>query len=319
MKGIILDGYTINPGDLSWAPVTDLCPCRICDRTANEDAVPLIGDCDAVFSSKVVLDAPVMDACPNLRYIGVLATGYNQVDLAAAKARGITVTNVPNYSTDSVVQFTFALLLELCHRVAHHDAALRGQRGRTAPDFCWWDSPQLELAGRTMGLIGFGNIGRKVANLANALGMEVLVYTPHPKAEPETGHLRFAPLEQVLRQSDVLSLHCPLTADNAKLINADTLAMLKPSAYLVNTARGGLVDEAALAAALNSGRLAGAAVDVVTKEPAKAETCPLVTAQNCIITPHIAWASQEARQRLIQITGENLRRWLSGNPINVVV
>ena len=319
MKGVILDGYTINPGDLSWGPVTDLCPCEIYDRTPNEEAVQRIGDCEAVFSSKVVLNAQVMDACPNLRYIGVLATGYNQVDLAAAKARGITVCNVPNYSTDAVVQFTFALLLELCCRVAHHDSAIRGERGRSATDFCWWDFPQLELAGRTMGLIGFGNIGRKVAAAAHALGMKVLVYTPHPKAEEETDWLCFASLEQVMSQSDVISLHCPLTPENTRLINEETLSLVKPSALLLNTARGGLVDEDALAAALNEGRLAGAAVDVVAREPARAETCPLLSAKNCIVTPHIAWATQEARARLIQITGDNLAAWLKGDPINVVV
>jgi len=256
--------------------------------------------------------AELLDACPNIKLICVLATGYNVVDCQAAKSRGVTVCNVPDYGTAAVAQFTISLLLELCHQIGHHNDAVHQGKWARCPDFCFWDTPQMELAGKTLGIIGYGRIGQAVANIAKALGMKILAYTRTPKEGSE-----YVDLDTLLATSDVISLHCPLTADNAELINEATIGKMKNSAILLNTARGGLVNEQALADALKGGKLRGAAVDVVSAEPISPVN-PLLSAPNCILTPHMAWAPIESRQRIIDCTYRSIRGYLNGQPINVV-
>lgn len=319
MKIVLLDGYTVNPGDLSYAPLEALGDVVIYDYTPNDtdQVCQRIGDADAVLVNKIVMTAERMDRCPNLKYIGVQATGYNVVDTAAAKERGIVVTNVPAYSTPSVAQFTLALLLELTCHVAHHDNAVKEGRWCSCRDFCFWDMPVMELDGKTMGIIGFGNIGRAVGRLAKALGMRVLAAGSRPCEAGLAIADAYVDVDTLLRESDVISLHCPLFPQTHHIINAENLAKMKDGALLVNTARGSLVDQDALAEALNSGKLGGAALDVVEVEP-MAETNPLLHAKNCVITPHIAWASHEARGRLLDTVIGNLKGWMEGTPQNVV-
>jgi glycerate dehydrogenase len=315
-KIVVLDGYTLNPGDLSWEELEVLGDCRIHDRTPAEQTAARAWEADLVLTNKTVLDGAVLSALPRLRYIGVLATGYNVVDVATARARGITVTNVPDYSTRSVTQLTFALLLELAHQVGTHSEGVRQGRWCRSPDFSYWQTPLVELAGLTLGVVGFGRIGRGVAQAAAAFGMSVLAYTPRPPSPPPTG-LEFVGLDALFRRSDVVSLHCPLTPETRHLVNAERLALLRPTAFVVNTGRGPLVDEGALADALNASRLAGAALDVLSTEP-PAATNPLLTARNCLITPHIGWATKAARIRLLRIAIDNVRGHLEGRPQNVV-
>jgi len=315
MRIVVLDGYTLNPGDLSWEGLRALGECVIHDRTAPEQVLARAAGAEILLTNKVVLDRERIARLPTLRYIGVLATGTNVVDLAAARARGIPVTNVPDYGTPAVAQMTFALLLELTHHVGHHAAAVRAGRWTASPDFCWWDFPLVELAGRTMGIVGFGRIGRAVGEIARAFGMNLLAHDP--AAGPAPAGVRFVDLETLLRQSDVVSLHCPLTPATEHLVNARRLAMMKPTAFLLNTGRGPLVDEAALSEALNAGRLAGAGLDVLAVEPPPADN-PLLQARNCLITPHIAWATGAARARLMQTAVDNVRGFLAGEPQNVV-
>ena len=315
MKIVILDAYAANPGDLSWDEFAALGELTVYDRTAQEDAAARIGDAEVVFINKVRLTDEIFAACPNLKLVSILATGYNIVDLAAAKHRGITVCNVPGYSTRAVVQMTFALLLEICQQVGLHSGAVHTGRWQTCPDFCFWDRPLIELDGKTMGIVGYGAIGSAVGTVAQALGMKLLVTARHEKPVPEGA--RFVSLPELLAQSDVVSLHCPQTAENARMINAGALAQMKDGAILLNTARGGLLDEQAVADALRSGKLLAAGMDVVSAEPIRADN-PLLTAPNCFLTPHIAWAPLETRRRLQAISAENLRAFLAGKPQNVV-
>lgn len=315
MKIVILDAYAANPGDLSWDEFAALGDLTVYDRTAQEDAAARIGDAEVVFINKVRLTDEIFAACPNLKLVSILATGYNIVDLAAAKRRGITVCNVPGYSTRAVVQMTFALLLEICQQVGLHSGAVHTGRWQTCPDFCFWDRPLIELDGKTMGIVGYGAIGSAVGTVAQALDMKLLVTARHEKPVPEGA--RFVSLPELLAQSDVVSLHCPQTAENARMIDAGALAQMKDGAILLNTARGGLLDEQAVADALRSGKLLAAGMDVVSAEPIRADN-PLLTAPNCFLTPHIAWAPLETRRRLQAISAENLRAFLAGKPQNVV-
>lgn len=315
MKIVILDAYAANPGDLSWDEFAALGDLTVYDRTAQEDAAARIGDAEVVFINKVRLTDEIFAACSNLKLVSILATGYNIVDLAAAKRRGITVCNVPGYSTRAVVQMTFALLLEICQQVGLHSGAVHTGRWQTCPDFCFWDRPLIELDGKTMGIVGYGAIGSAVGTVAQALGMKLLVTARHEKPVPEGA--RFVSLPELLAQSDVVSLHCPQTAENARMIDAGALAQMKDGAILLNTARGGLLDEQAVADALRSGKLLAAGMDVVSAEPIRADN-PLLTAPNCFLTPHIAWAPLETRRRLQAISAENLRAFLAGKPQNVV-
>lgn len=319
MKIVVLDGYTLNPGDLSWAELEALGPCAIHDRTCPEEAAARAADCEILLTNKTSVSRSLIEQSPCLRYIGVLATGYDMVDVAAARQRSIPVTNVPDYATYSVVQMVFAHLTNLTLRVADHGRGVAAGRWARSSDFCYWDWPLVELAGLTFGVVGFGRIGRAAAQVAQALGMNVLAcdVLPPPVAPRGAEGVRFVALESLFQASDVVSLHCPLTLETAKLVNAERLALMKASAYLINTGRGPLVDEPALAEALNLGRLAGAGLDVLSEEPPPADH-PLLTAKNCWITPHIAWATQAARRRLLDTVVANVRAFLAGTPQNVV-
>jgi len=317
VKIVVLDGYTLNPGDLNWEGFEKLGDLTVYDRTPSDQIIPRMADAEAVITNKTLITRERLEACPRVRYIGVLATGYNVVDVAAAAERGIPVTNVPAYSTDAVAQFTIALLLELCHHVGSLSERVRNGEWTRCPDFCFWASPLVELAGKTLGVIGFGHIGRAAAQIAVALGMKVLAYDIHQDPARETDGIRYAPLDVLLANADVISLHCPLTADNAGMINAETISKMRDGAMLINASRGPLVNEADLASALLSGKLAGAAADVVSVEPIRADN-PLLTAPNMIITPHIAWAPKEARVRLMDIAAGNLKSFLDGDVRNNV-
>jgi glycerate dehydrogenase len=325
---VVLDGYTLNPGDNPWDELARLGSLTVHDRTPAEKIAERAGDADIVLTNKTPLSAATLATLPRLRFIGVLATGYNVVDVTAAAERGVVVSNVPEYGTDSVAQHVFALLLELCHQVGRHDAAVKDGEWCRSPDFSFWKSAPIELAGLVMGIVGFGRIGRRVAELARAFGMEVVVSSHGKRTEragaassgtdvPGATGVPRVNLDRLADAADVVSLHCPLTADNAGFIDHGFLARMKPSAFLINTARGGLVDEAALAGALREGRVAGAAVDVVSVEPMRSDN-PLLGAPNCIITPHIAWASLAARRRLMSATVANVHAFLEGHPQNVV-
>ncbi|MCR4412380.1 MAG: D-2-hydroxyacid dehydrogenase [Thermoguttaceae bacterium] len=316
MNIVVLDAYTCNPGDLSWDGLRALGPCDIYDRTPRDQVVPRARNAEIVLTNKTVLDRDALASLPELRYIGVLATGYNIVDVAAARQRGVVVANVPEYGTPTVAQAAFALLLELTNHVGHHAQTVREGRWSASPDFCYWDYPLIELASLTMGVVGLGRIGRAVAQIARAFGMTVLGYDRYaPRVAPD--EVRLVDLDQLFRQSDVVTLHCPLTEENRGLVHAGRLALMKPSAFLLNTARGGLVVDEDLACALNEGRLAGAGLDVLSVEPPPPDN-PLVVARNCLITPHIAWATRAARARLIHTAVENIRAFLRGQPVNVV-
>ena len=317
MKIVVLDGYTENPGDLSWDALGALGELTVYDRTDSpEQTVERIGDSEIVVTNKTPLTRAVLEACPAIRCIAVLATGYNVVDCAAARERGIPVSNVPAYGTDAVAQFTIAMLLEICHHVAHHSDTVHEGRWERCPDFCYWDYPLIELAGKTMGIIGFGRIGRQVGRIARALGMEVLAHNPSTCPEGEAIG-RYVSLDELLAASDVISLHCPLFPETAGLVNRETIAGMKDGVILLNSSRGGLVVEEDLAQALNSGKVCAAAVDVVSTEPIRGDN-PLLGAKNCLITPHIAWAPLESRQRIMETTAENIRAFLDGRPVHVV-
>jgi glycerate dehydrogenase len=312
---VVLDGFTANPGDLSWSELEQSGALTMHDRTPAAEILARSAEADIVLTNKTPLTRETIAALPKLRYIGVLATGYNVVDTAAAAERGIPVCNVPEYSTPNVAQAVFALLLELTNRTGHHAETVRAGRWSACPDFCYWDGDLIELQGRTLGIIGYGRIGAAVARIADAFGMRVLATKRHPAAdEPPT---RFVAVEELLRESDVISLHCPLTPETKELINSERIGQMKPGALLINTARGPLVNDGDLADALNHGRIAGAALDVLSTEPPSPEN-PLLHAKNCIITPHIAWATREARARLIRIAAENVRAWQAGHARNGV-
>lgn len=320
MKIVVLDGYTENPGDLSWSGFEGLGEFTVYDRGSETDkegeAIARIGDAEIVITNKTPITKRVLDSCPSIRYIGVLATGYNVVDYTYAAKQGIPVTNVPGYGTDTVAQFTFALLLEICHHVAHHSEAVHVGRWEQCADFCFCDYPQIELADKTMGIIGFGRIGQKVGTIAKAFGMRVLAYSPH---EYESGKVigTYVNLEALLAESDVISLHCPLFPETEGIINQGTIAKMKDGVIILNNGRGPLIVEQDLADALNSGKVQAAGVDVVSVEPIKGDN-PLLTAKNCFITPHIAWATKEARQRIMDCAVQNLKAYLAGKPENVV-
>jgi glycerate dehydrogenase len=308
MNIVVLDGYTLNPGDLSWDALRELGSCEIYDRSAPDEIVPRSTSAEIVLTNKVKLNGEYMSSVSTLKYIGVTATGYNIVDVAAARERKVIVTNIPTYGTQSVAQMTFALLLELTQHVGHHAQTVREGRWTRSPDFCYWDYPLIELDGLTLGIIGFGRIGKMVGQLAEAFGMKVLTYSrKQPVAEMET----------LFRRSDIISLHCPLTPQTEHLVNEKRLAWMKPTAFLLNTSRGPLIDESALAKALNEGRIAGAGLDVLAVEPPTADN-PLLRAKNCLITPHIAWATRAARSRLMEAVVENVRAFLAGESKNVV-
>lgn len=311
MEIVVLDGYTLNPGDLSWDGLMKLGALTVYEHTLAEQVVRRIGGAEAVLTNKTLLTADTLKAAPNLRYVGVLATGYNVVDTAAAKDLGICVTNIPTYGTTAVAQYVFALLLEICHHVAHHHQQVQAGRWTANRDFCFWDFPLMELAGKTMGIIGFGRIGQATAAIAKAFGMRVLAYDAFVK-RPE-----IVTLEQLLMESDVISLHCPLLPETDGIVNRSTIAQMKNSVILINTARGPLIREADLREALQSGKVYAAAVDVVSKEPIQPDN-PLLGLPNCLITPHIAWAPKESRQRLMDVAVSNLAAFLSGSAQNVV-
>ena len=310
-KIIILDGYVANPGDLSWEPLAQLGELTVHEYTAPQDVIARIGDAPIILTNKTVISAETMAACPNLRYIGVLATGYNVVDVAEAKKRGIVVTNVPAYSTPTVAQFTMALLLEICLHVGHHSRVVHEGKWSACRDFAFWDYPLMELQGKTMGIVGYGSIGKEVAKVAQAFGMKVLAYSHHGAEDFHTE------LDDLYAQADVVSLHCPLTAENTGMINRDAIAKMKDGVILLNTARGGLINEADLREALLSGKVYAAASDVTCREPINADS-PLLGLPNMIITPHIAWAATEARQRLLSVAIDNVRGYLEGNVQNNV-
>lgn len=316
MKIVILDGYGMNPGDMSWQPIEELGELTVYDRTAPADVVKRAGGAQIVLTNKTVLDAAAIDALPDLRYIGVLATGYNVVDIAAAARRGIVVTNIPAYSTDSVAQMVFAHLLAITNRVEHYAADNRAGRWSHCPDFCYWDEPLHELAGKTIGIVGLGNIGSAVARIALAFGMKVKAFTSKEPSALPAGVVK-ASMDEIFTTSDVVTLHCPLTDSTRHLVNAARLAQMKPTAILINTGRGPLVDDRALADALNDRRIYAAGIDVMTIEPPAADN-PLLSARNCFITPHQAWATTEARHRLLAIAAANIRAYLAGSAINTI-
>ncbi len=316
MKIVMLDAHTANPGDVSWREFEEIGECAIHARTPAADTIARCAGAEVVITNKAPLTRETMAALPDLKYIGVIATGFNVVDTVAAKERGIVVTNVPGYGTPAVAQHVWALILELANHVGHAAESVREGGWVKCPDFCYWDHPILELAGKTLGIIGYGGIGSAVARIGSAFGMKVLASKRSWKETPPAG-ITAASVDEILRQADVISLHCPLTDDTKHLINAQSIELMKKAAFLINTGRGPLIDEAALAAALNANRIAGAGLDVLSAEPAKADN-PLLTAKNCLITPHVAWASREARTRLITTCAANVRAFLVGMPVNVV-
>ncbi len=317
MKIVILDGYTINPGDLSWSGLEKHGELTVYERTPEDLIVPRIGDAEIVMTSKCVLSAEVMSQCPNLRWIGILATGINMVDLEYAASHGIPVTNIPAYSTDSVAQFTFSLLLEICNRAGIHSEAVHSGQWQSAKDFCFCLTPQTELARKTFGIIGFGNIGKRVARIAEAFGMKVLIASKYPDPAFSSESITFTSLGKLFADSDIISLHCPLTEDNRGFINQDAISKMKDGVILLNTSRGPLIDGEDLAQALNSGKVFAAGLDVLSAEPPK-DGNPLIGLPNCVITPHIAWITRESRSRLIDTAISNLESWLAGTNINCV-
>lgn len=316
MNIVILDGYSVNPGDLSWSQIEQYGNLTVYDRTADSEVAARAADAEVLLTNKVKVTDDVMAMLPKLRYIGVLATGYNVVDTAAAKRRGIIVANVPAYSTDSVVQTTFAHILNITNSVAAYAAAARAGRWSASPDFCYWDAPVRELSQMTLGIVGLGNIGMKVARVALSMGMSVYAFTSKPAQALPAG-IRKTTLDGLLGASDIVTLHCPLTPDTHAMINRDTISRMKPGAILINTGRGPLVDEQAVAEALTSGELGAYGADVTVQEPPAADN-PLLSAPNAYLTPHIAWATVEARRRLIAAAATNIGAYASGRPVNIV-
>lgn len=316
MKIVVLDGHTTNPGDLNWDDFNEFGEVTVYDRTPPELVVERIGDAEIAISNKTPMPREHFEACKSLKYLGVIATGYNIIDVVAAKEMGITVTNIPTYSTSAVAQFTMALLLEVCHQVGAHSESVKAGDWANCKDFCYWKSPLMELAGKTLGVIGFGRIGQEVAKLAKAFGMNVIAYGPRYKSEPGAS-VPSVSLDELYARSDVISLNCPLTDETKGIINKDSIAKMKDGVIILNSSRGALIVEQDLRDALDSGKVAHAAVDVLSVEPPSAGN-PLIGAKNCIITPHIAWAPIETRKRLLKLAVENIRAFLEGNPQNVV-
>ncbi len=317
MKIVILDGYTENPGDLSWKDFEDLGELKVYDRTKAEDVVERIGDADVVYTNKTPISRLTLDACPNLKFIGVLATGYNVIDVEAAKEKNVLVANIPTYGTDAVSQFAIALLLEMCHHVGEHSVAVANGEWTNNADWTFWKHPLVELSGKTMGIIGFGRIGQGTGRIAQALGMKVLAFDATTRPELITDTCRYVQLDELFRDSDVISLHCPLFKETEGIINKENIAKMKDGVKIINTSRGPLIVEQDLRDALDSGKVSWAGVDVVSSEPIKADN-PLLGAKNIYITPHIAWAPKESRQRLMDIAVDNLRAFINGEPINIV-
>ena len=316
MNIVVLDGYTLNPGDLTWKDLESLGRCTVYDRSAPDEVISRAKDAEIILTNKTALSSDTIKQLPKMKYIGVLATGYNIVDIEAARDIGIPVTNVPTYGTQSVAQMVFAHILNFTQNTAHHAQTVRSGRWTSNPDFCYWDMPLIELAGLTMGIIGFGRIGKATAKMAIAFGMNVIFYDiAKPSSIPQG--CRAAGRDDIFRTSDVISLHCPLTSDTEKIINTERLEMMKKTAFLINTSRGPLIDEQALADALNNERIAGAGLDVLSEEP-PGENNPLLKAKNCYITPHIAWATIAARKRLLQVAVDNVASFLAGKLQNVV-
>lgn len=317
MRIVVLDGYTLNPGDNPWEPIERHGPLTVHDHTPEDQIAAQAANHEIVITNKAPLSGDAIENLPDLKLIAVTATGYNNVDIVAAAKRGIPVCNVPAYSTDSVAQFTFALLLEMCHHVGLHDRAVKDGEWARSRDFSFWKTPLIELAGKTMGVIGFGRIGSRVGELANAFGMSVIGHSPSRRNTPSYQPFAWRGIDELLSESDVVTLHAPLTSDNAGMIDAARLARMKPGAMLINTSRGPLINERDLADALNRGTIAAAAVDVVSREPIHADN-PLLGAKNILITPHIAWAALEPRRRVMRMTADNIAAFLAGKPINVV-
>lgn len=317
MKIVVLDGYTLNPGDLKWDEFKNLGDFEVYDRTPENLILERIENAEIVITNKTPIDKKVMDMSPNMKYIGVLATGYNVVDIEEAKKRGIVVTNIPTYGTDSVAQYVFALLLGLCHHVESHSESVKDGNWEKCEDFCYWNHPLIELSGKTMGIIGFGRIGKRTAQIAAAFGMNVLVYDRTPEFNLENDNLKFVTIEKLYEKSDIISLHVPLFKTTEGMICKASIDKMKDGVMIINTSRGPLINEADLTEALKSGKVKGAAVDVVSSEPIKSDN-PLLSAPNIMITPHIAWAPLEARKRLMDIASDNLKAFLSGSPVNVV-
>ena len=319
MEIAILDGYTLNPGDLDWNPLKELGTCRIYDRTSKTDEdeiVSHIGSAEIVITNKTPLSEQIFDRCPSIRYIGVLATGYDIVDVKAAADRGIPVCNIPSYGTEAVAQYAAALLLEIACRVGHHDSVVHDGRWENG-EWCFWDYPLMELLGKTIGIIGYGRIGSAFGRIAHAMGMNVLAYNRHSEPGTTEGYVTFKRLDDIYSQSDVISLHCPLFPETREIINEDTISRMKDGVIIINNSRGLLIDEKALKRALDAGKVRAAAVDVVSSEPIKHDN-PLLSAKNCIITPHISWAAKETRERLMGIAVDNVKAFLAGKPVNVV-
>ncbi|MFC5412844.1 D-2-hydroxyacid dehydrogenase [Larkinella bovis] len=316
MNLVYADAYALNPGDLDWAPLTSLTSSTLYDRTAPDQLVERLKDADMVLVNKIKMDRQTLEQLPRLRYIGVTATGYDIIDVKAARELGIIVTNVKGYSTDSVAQATFALLLELTQHIGLHAESVRAGDWARNPDFSYWKKPLVELAGKTLGLVGFGDIGQRVAAIGRAFGMHILVNRRHTDTPPPEG-IRYVNQDTLFAESDVVSLHCPMTDENRGFVNRGLLNQMKPSAFLINTSRGALINEADLVEALNNDRLAGAGLDVLSTEPPSADH-PLYSARNCLITPHLAWATRESRQRLLHEAAENIRAFFSGSARNVV-
>lgn len=317
MKIVILDGYTLNPGDLSWEPLKELGEVTVYERTAPKDVCKRVEGAEVVFTNKVVLDEAVLEKLPSLKYIGVLATGYNVVDVEAAARKGIVVTNIPAYSTSSVAQMAFAHILNIVQRVGYYAQEVSNGKWSRQADFSFWDAPLHELDGKKIGIIGFGNTGRATARIAVGFGLDVYAYTSKSAMELPADVHKCPSMDELFRKCDIVSLHCPLTETTRELVDARKLDLMKPSAILINTGRGGLVNEQDLADALNSGKIAAAGLDVLSSEPPRADN-PLLKARNCFITPHQAWATKEARVRLMQLAVNNLKAFLEGKPVNVV-
>ncbi len=316
-KIVVVDGYTLNPGDNSWDPIAELGELVVVDRTAPHDLVPLVADADVIVTNKCPITAEQLKQLPNLKLIAVTATGYNIVDVAAAHKQNISVVNVPEYGTCTVAQFAWALLLELCHHVGRHAQSVADGQWARCPDFCYWLTPQIELAGKKLGLVGYGRIAQQVGRIGEAFGMTILASGRPGSSPPADARAEWRATEQLFAEADVVSLHCPLTPQTEKLVNRNLLARMKHNALLINTSRGGLVNEHDLAEALRGNTIAGAAVDVVSQEPIHPDN-PLLSAPNCLITPHMAWCSLEARRRLMQTTAQNIAAFLTGHPRNVV-
>jgi len=317
MKIVVLDGYTLNPGDLLWDNLFNLGDVVLYNRTLSNKIIERSVDAQVLITNKTPLSEEIINSLPKLKYIGVLATGYNIVDITAAKRRNIIVTNVPSYSTLSVAQLTFALLLELCHHVQRHSDSVRDGKWAESVDFSYWDFPLIELSAKTFGIIGFGNIGKKVADIATVFGMNIIAASRHQTDQSARKNFRWAAINEVLKQADVVSIHCPLLPETKGLINAESLKRMKRSAFLLNTSRGPVVVEQDLADALNNGIIAGAGIDVLSIEP-PSKNNPLFNAKNCLITPHFAWATKEARERLMDIAVNNVVSFINGKPVNVV-